>query len=105
MARPQDGPCLVDGSDRNPEFPQSFDGCVEGLVALAEAEADVVASEILVPEEARPGDGRHAYIADEVAGERDVGGRAEGPDAGHDVVRTVGRDQVEADRDEGRAEP
>ncbi|KAJ3051916.1 hypothetical protein HK102_011970, partial [Quaeritorhiza haematococci] len=101
-------PCLLGTqeppSDDDPQRPEPPGGLVEGLLALAEAEADVGAAEVLVLEEAGAGDGRHADLADELAGEGDVVGRAEGGDAGHDVVGALGGLELEADFPEGLAE-
>ena len=74
---------------------------------VAQAEADVAAAELLVAEEAGAGDGRDADLADEVPGERLVVGLVadEGGVVGHDVVGPLRRLEVEADLQQGPAEP
>src|SRR4051794_9947111 len=91
-------------SGNDPERTQPLRGGVERFVTLAEAEADVFRSQLLVLEEARAGDGGDSDVADEVPGEGDIVIDPERVDARHDVVGALGGIELEADLPEHLAE-
>src|SRR5262249_51183309 len=92
------------GSDDDAELPQAARGRVERCIELAETEADVGASQGLIPEEARARHRRNTNVANEVASKLDVVHCAEGPDSRHDVIRALGPLAREADLIEHGAE-